>query len=1033
MKFWGWLLLVAMSTGARGQALLKIQGSSFAPIQQKTLDAHVTIDGPVATTELKMSFFNPAHAQVEADFLYTLPEGAVVTKFAYWYKHERVVGRIVEKERAAQIYQAVKNYRRDPALVELIGKRTFRARIFPVEQRSALRVEMTIVSAAKDGAFTVPLKVDKGEPMDQGRVEVAGRPGPNVTQVFNNYGVASTFDDGRYHLVVEGKKWRPDKDLRIGYKVPGPGLHVQSYGARSSELTGYFTLLLSCDKALSHPRVSVSGLQASNVHAERPKSLAPGQTILVTGQYRGRGKLHVGLNSERAEAYLTDQAAKDNPATKLWASDEIDTLGKAPRNEKRVTSLSFTYMLPSPYTSWLAMPDAERKRFAFEIKAANAVVYATKVAKGLERGESYSRLKRQIDDHLRGEDKEVVQRAESVLAGEAYRILQSKSEAIANVWAGRLKQGAYPGPTESREKAKVDALAKSYEYNGGYDFRPVNGAVNDGIGALRDSMHKGTAVEAEVRKESRRLHQWWSLVEVSTYWTGVVQQAFRDDLNDLEQSVLANTQVTASDKAKQKFLLTACAWMDSDPGWVTGGWPYNAERVARDYANLALDGQEASADAQHKKAQLENFEHFFPAYKAEEEIHRATAYVANFRSAQHLRELGNAVRLHGGDSPEAKPLLEEAERYNEIAEKKQPIGEQEWTAWYYPAGDLVSEARQKLLGGASVDDVRRDIEAQTERVKQADFTVLLKYVDQTLKNQISGETYGIAGEEWRPNPDEAAMATHERALRLFGELLHVDVEAMIKQAHAHDPNDSRMQFIDALHESPPDAAKVSEWREKFRDDNPEWRGDEWINWRIERIETDVMLDKLEKEQRTPELERQIANLQAKYNELRARMGDPKVQVRLLQGTVKASARFPWGAAISLTLNRANGLWEARFDVPLSAREGTQDVQIVAVDAAGKATSSTWQFVVDLTAPTLRAVCSWRPGTMHIAATTSPDTARVKVVPPWGGPVELQPTGEGQFAIDLPVPEGWNGGDFSLVGYDKAHNRASIVLHVFPRS
>ena len=47
--------------------------------------------------------------------------------------------------RAAEIYSHITSRNRDPALIEMVGKNTFRARIFPVEPNADLKVEIKIV------------------------------------------------------------------------------------------------------------------------------------------------------------------------------------------------------------------------------------------------------------------------------------------------------------------------------------------------------------------------------------------------------------------------------------------------------------------------------------------------------------------------------------------------------------------------------------------------------------------------------------------------------------------------------------------------------------------------------------------------------------------------------------------------------------------------------------------------------------------------------------------------------------------------
>lgn len=137
------LTTLVVASSACAQVLLKPTSQNAAPLRTKRLSVNARIEaGRFATTDLAITFQNEVSERVEADFMYTLPFGAVVTDFAYYYENEKVVARVAEKERAALIYQYITSRMRDPALVEMVGKNTFRARIFPVMPNADLKVEM---------------------------------------------------------------------------------------------------------------------------------------------------------------------------------------------------------------------------------------------------------------------------------------------------------------------------------------------------------------------------------------------------------------------------------------------------------------------------------------------------------------------------------------------------------------------------------------------------------------------------------------------------------------------------------------------------------------------------------------------------------------------------------------------------------------------------------------------------------------------------------------------------------------------------
>lgn len=161
---------------AGAQIVLKPSGRDAVRLQPRTVDVRATVRGGVAATVWTYTFANNARFQGQADFLLAIPEGGVVGGFAYWYQGEKVVARVAEKERAKRIYEAIVARQRDPALVELVGKRTFRVRIFPVDPDADLKVEVSMAQAlpaSPDGAtLSIPLR-SLGK-LERATVSVAG-------------------------------------------------------------------------------------------------------------------------------------------------------------------------------------------------------------------------------------------------------------------------------------------------------------------------------------------------------------------------------------------------------------------------------------------------------------------------------------------------------------------------------------------------------------------------------------------------------------------------------------------------------------------------------------------------------------------------------------------------------------------------------------------------------------------------------------------------------------------------------------------
>lgn len=105
-------------------------------------DVQVRIHQPLAEITVTQEFENPHAVQLEAYYYYPVPRGATVTNLALWVNGKRREARVMERQKAREIYQGIVNEKRDPALVERLSDELFRIRIFPVPARGRQRVEL---------------------------------------------------------------------------------------------------------------------------------------------------------------------------------------------------------------------------------------------------------------------------------------------------------------------------------------------------------------------------------------------------------------------------------------------------------------------------------------------------------------------------------------------------------------------------------------------------------------------------------------------------------------------------------------------------------------------------------------------------------------------------------------------------------------------------------------------------------------------------------------------------------------------------
>ncbi len=135
-------LTLPAATPARSAGLLIADGGFGGVLEIEEHAVRVTINNGVAVTEVTQVFRNTESRQVEALYTFPVPEGASVANFSMWIGGKEMVGEVVEKERAREIYDSYKQERRDPGLLEQVDYKTFEMRIFPIAAGAEQRVQI---------------------------------------------------------------------------------------------------------------------------------------------------------------------------------------------------------------------------------------------------------------------------------------------------------------------------------------------------------------------------------------------------------------------------------------------------------------------------------------------------------------------------------------------------------------------------------------------------------------------------------------------------------------------------------------------------------------------------------------------------------------------------------------------------------------------------------------------------------------------------------------------------------------------------
>lgn len=136
-------LLAALPPGVRAAGLLVADGGWGGALEVKEHSVQVSINDGIAVTKVTQVFHNTEKRPVEALYTFPVPKGGSVADFSMWINGKEMVGEVLEKQRAREIYNSYKQARRDPGLLEQTDYRAFEMRIFPIGPEADQKVEIT--------------------------------------------------------------------------------------------------------------------------------------------------------------------------------------------------------------------------------------------------------------------------------------------------------------------------------------------------------------------------------------------------------------------------------------------------------------------------------------------------------------------------------------------------------------------------------------------------------------------------------------------------------------------------------------------------------------------------------------------------------------------------------------------------------------------------------------------------------------------------------------------------------------------------
>lgn len=288
-----WITSLFLALGARAQGIIVQPDWQPAHVVLEDHRVDASLEENLATVTVEHVFKNDGRAVAEGTFLFPLPVGAHVTRFAMDVDGKEMAGELLTAEEARSVYEDIVRKSLDPALLEMIGHRSFRAGIFPIPpgERRTIRLRydaelpreghtisflypmhgsvhtrsagwapprFTPLSEEPSGPDATSARASDDEPAARTHVRLDVRSSQPILTVYSPSHDVDVERDGDRRAVVtyEGELRREEHDF-VAYF----GIDEREFGATLlthrpyADRPGYFMLLLSPRIEIAQDRV----------------------------------------------------------------------------------------------------------------------------------------------------------------------------------------------------------------------------------------------------------------------------------------------------------------------------------------------------------------------------------------------------------------------------------------------------------------------------------------------------------------------------------------------------------------------------------------------------------------------------------------------------------------------------------------------------------------------------------------------------------------------------------------------------------
>ncbi|MDE0865917.1 MAG: VIT domain-containing protein [Rubripirellula sp.] len=304
------------------------------------LEVDASIRNQVAEVQVAQTFKNRSNRTLQVKFIFPLPYDGAIDQMTFMVDGEELEGRLLEADKAREIYQSYVRRSQDPALVQWIGTGMFQTQVFPVpagaERTVSLRYTQICKRQGNLNDWLLPLSPAKFTSSPIGEINIRGRI-RSETKFGNVYSPSHDVEierdgDQVVRFEYKAKSTVPVRDFRVLWDTGDDAVQMSVVSHRpDADQDGYFMLMIqpqfptvSDEQKKSGKNVILVLDKSGSMRGEKIDQARRAASYVVD-KLRSRDRFTLINYDSRVETFRSELSSGDKE-TRVDASEYIDSM-----------------------------------------------------------------------------------------------------------------------------------------------------------------------------------------------------------------------------------------------------------------------------------------------------------------------------------------------------------------------------------------------------------------------------------------------------------------------------------------------------------------------------------------------------------------------------------------------------------------------------------------------------------------------------------------------------------------------------------